>query len=462
MRDLLRDLAVLGRALAVMTLAIFAAGAAEEVRTGYSFGTGSVDVTPQGPIRLSGYAVRKTETETVNQRLFAKALALTSAGSQPAVIVAVDNCGVPKHVRDRVAANLTRKKGLPNERFAICSTHTHSAPLLAGGIPNMFGEPVPDEQMERVQRYTDGLAEKIEQAALQALEGLKPGQLYWGQGSANFAANRRTKGGPIDHDLPILVAKDAAGKVKAVLANYACHCTTVGGDFNQVHGDWAGVAREAIQRNNPEAVALVAIGCGADSNPDPRGLLDQARQHGEDVAREVQRLLAGELKPLIGALECRAKEIELPFEPLPTREQWEERAKQPGIVGYHAQQQLKKLAAGQKLPETLPYLISAWNFGPQLAMVFLPGEVVVDYSLRLKKELDGRRLWMNAYANDVPCYIPSERILREGGYEAESSLWYYDRPARLAPATEGMIIATVKELVPRAFATPLDGPRAKP
>lgn len=434
-----------------MMLPILTAGAADAGGSPYAVGAASVDVTPQGPIRLSGYAVRKTETETVNQRLFAKALALAARGEPPAVVVTVDNCGVPKEIRDRVAANLTRKKGLANERFAICSTHTHSAPLLAGSIPNMFAEPVPEEQMARVQRYTDVLAEKIEQAALAALEAMKPGQLYWGQGSANFAANRRTKGGPVDHDLPVLVARDASGQIKAVLANYACHCTTVGGDFNQLHGDWAGVAGETIQKNHPGAVALVAIGCGADSNPDPRGLLDQARQHGEDVAREVERLVAGKLQAVSGRLECRAREIELPFEKLPTREQWEERAKQPGIVGYHAQQNLKKLDAGQRLPETLPYFISAWNFGQDLAMVFLPGEVVVDYALRLKKELDGRRLWMNAYANDVPCYIPSERILREGGYEAESSLWYYGRPARLAPATEGMIVATVKALVPKEF-----------
>src|SRR4029450_11779061 len=83
--------------------------------------------------------------------------------------------------------------------------------------------------------------------------------------------------------------------------------------------------------------------------------------------------------------------------------------------------------------------------------VFLGGEVVVDYSLRLKRELDAERLWINAYANDVPCYIPSQRILREGGYEAESSLWYYDRPQRLAPETEELIVRTVKELLPESL-----------
>jgi hypothetical protein len=84
-------------------------------------------------------------------------------------------------------------------------------------------------------------------------------------------------------------------------------------------------------------------------------------------------------------------------------------------------------------------------------MVFLPGEVVVDYSLRLKKELDQTRLWVNAYANDVPCYIPSERILQEGGYEGGGAMIFYDKPARLAAGVENLIVRTVDDLLPAEF-----------
>ena len=84
-------------------------------------------------------------------------------------------------------------------------------------------------------------------------------------------------------------------------------------------------------------------------------------------------------------------------------------------------------------------------------MVFLPGEVVVDYAPRLKKELDPQRLWVSSYANYVPCYIPSRRILAEGGYEAEGSLWHFDRPARLSTNPEDLIIKTVQELLPKQF-----------
>jgi hypothetical protein len=136
---------------------------------------------------------------------------------------------------------------------------------------------------------------------------------------------------------------------------------------------------------------------------------------------------------------------------LPTRTQWEERASKPGIIGYHAKKNLARLDRGERIPTTLPYSVQTWTFGDELAMVFLPGEVVIDYQLRLKREFDASRLWVNAYANDVPCYIPSRRILAEGGYEAEDSLWYYDRPARLATSSEDRIIRAVDDLLPRKF-----------
>ena len=136
---------------------------------------------------------------------------------------------------------------------------------------------------------------------------------------------------------------------------------------------------------------------------------------------------------------------------MPTREQWEKTAQQKNYAGYHARVNLAKLDRGEKLPTTLPYLVQAWNFGDDLAMVFLPGEVVVDYSKRLKQEFDSTRLWINAYANDVPCYIPSERILKEGGYEGGGAMIYYDKPARLAPGIEKLIVNAVHEVVPKSF-----------
>ena len=117
---------------------------------------------------------------------------------------------------------------------------------------------------------------------------------------------------------------------------------------------------------------------------------------------------------MTGPLTARLERIDLPLAPLPPREHWESLAVKPSAVGYHAQVQLAALDRGEKLPVKVDYPVEAWIFGDSLAMVFLAGEVVVDYSLRLKRELDASRLWITAYANDTPCLHPVQRIPKKG------------------------------------------------
>jgi hypothetical protein len=415
-------------------------------------GVAAVDVTPDYPVRLSGYGSRRDVHNGVEQHLFAKALAIGGDEEQgPAVLVAVDNVAVPETMRAEVLRRLAAKTEVRDERFAVLSSHTHCAPMLAEVVPNLFSMDIPADHAPAIERYTRELTDKIEQVVLAALADRQPAQLAWGVGRVGFAANRRNlPWKPVDHDLPVLRVADAEGKVRAIFASYACHCTTL--SIDAIHGDWAGCAQQALERDFPGAVALTALGCGADQNPHPRGTVELARQHGEALAAEAKRLLHEELVPMRGKLECRTKRIELAYEPLPTRQQWQTLAESPSVpVAYHAQKNLARLDRGEQLPTHLPYLVQTWNFGDGLTMVFLPGEVVVDYSLRIKREFDRARLWVNAYANDVPCYIPSRRVLDEGGYEGASAMVYFDRPTKLAHDVEEQIFRTLHELIPADF-----------
>lgn len=428
-------------------------------------GAAKLDITPDYPIRLSGYGSRKKESEGIALRLFAKALAIGSDdGNGPAVLITFDNCGLTAAIRDSVAKSLAERAGIRGERLVITASHTHNAPCLKDWAPYLFGENLPEEHQRHIDQYTEELTDKLVQVALEALRVRQPARLSWGQGSVGFAANRRVlkegqwtgfgvqADGPVDHSLPVLVARDEASKLIAVVANYACHCTTLG-DFNQIHGDWSGVAQQLIEAEHPGAISLITIGCGADANPHPRkaGDLEIVQQHGRTFANEVRRLLTTELEPLVGPIDCRLRKVDLAFAPAPTREQWEAKAKESGAPGHHARQFLARLDRGETLPSTYPYPISTWSFGRDLAMIFLGGEVVVDYAMRLKSEHDGTRLWITAYANDVPSYIASQRILREGGYEADFSMFYYGRPTRWADSVEETIVDTVQKLLPHWF-----------
>lgn len=430
--------------------------------SGYQVGVAQVDITPDYPVRLSGFGFRRTESEGVTQPIYAKSLAIRSGTGEPAVLITTDNLGIPATLVDEVAARLQRAVGLKRDRFTVTATHTHTAPMLKGVAPTLFSLPIPPDHQAHIDRYTRDITDKIEQAALAALKDLQPSSLSWGVGSVKFAINRRTKGGPVDHDLPVLVVKNPEGKIRAIYVNYACHCVTL--SHNKISGDWAGYAQELIQREFPGAVALISVGCGADSNPESGVTGDKlaaAHNQGLEIATEIKRLTAGFLAPVRGDLITQLQTVTLEFATPPSREVFAERVKKGSYIGYHAQVQLARLDRGEALQSKLDYPVQTWSFGDSLAMVFLPGEVVVDYSLRLKRELDGQRLWITAYANDEPCYIPSERILKEGGYEGGEAMTYYDRPGPLKAGLEQQIVEAVQAQIGKTYAAKFDATKTQ-
>src|SRR6059058_4816876 len=113
--------------------------AADAPPAGYRVGVARVDVTPDYPVRLTGFGFRRTESEGVTQRIWAKALAIDDG--EPAILVTVDNLGVPAYMVAEVAGRLAKKAVLPRDRLAVTSTHTHTAPMLRDVAPTLFGQP---------------------------------------------------------------------------------------------------------------------------------------------------------------------------------------------------------------------------------------------------------------------------------------------------------------------------------
>ena len=421
-------------------------------------GVARIDITPELPIRLTGYTNRPTEADRAESRLHARALAIGGDAEGPAIVIVAEVLAVSERLTEAVVAGIRARHPVPRERIAVGVTHQHTGPVIAGTAPFMFSRDLPADEQARIDRYAATLERKLVEVALEALANRNPADLSWAQGRASFAVNRRRivdgkavgytdqPGGPVDHALPVMRAADAGGSVRAVLLNYACHCTTLKGGDNYVHPDWAGDAARRLETKHPGAVALVAIGCGADSDPQPRGLAAVAK-HGQTIAEEVTRLFAGKMRPIGGVTRAHFRRLEIPFDREVTRAELESRLSLPVMTSYPARKFLAELDAGRALPKVVPYPVQTWRFDGDLSMVFLGGEVVADYALRLRRELGADRVWINAYANSVPCYIPSTRVLAEGGYEADRAMDFYGLPTRLIGDVEERIISTVHELL---------------
>ncbi len=430
-------------------------------------GVSTINITPEWPVRLAGFAIRsKAEAESTLMPLNAKALALGNDKQGPSVIITIDLIGIPWNVTREVASRLAAKAGVDPARFAISASHTHSGPEL-GDLLNIlqyrsataFSDSlIPKEQMNRISLYVEQLKDKLEQVALEALKARKPSYVAWTQGKVDFAKNRRLADGPVDHSLPLLKVSDENGKLKALFLNYSCHAVALDGSNNKYHGDWVGEAQRFIELNHPGVTALHAVGCGADANPTLTGLegLSQLKlvdHYAKLIADEVKRLLNTGFQPLSKAPSGEIKIVELPYAHVPTVKEMVAQTEDKTIKGYYYRMALNEIARGKVISPSLTYPVQVWTFGKDLAMVFLAGEVVSDYSLRIKREFDVKRVWVNAYSNDVPCYISSSRALKEPtyGYEAVSSMYYYHKPSPFAANVEEIIMSALHNLIPSKF-----------
>jgi hypothetical protein len=434
--------------LAISVLSAIAASAA----TPFQVGAARVSILPREAIWLGGYAARTHPSTGVAGGLWAKALAIQDAHGGRVVIVTMDLLRVP--VAD-IASEVKRRYGLERSQLLLNCSHDHSAPYLWEGDPFTALSP---EEYEKCHRYTERLNADLIELVGAALRDLAPAAIFHGTGEAGFAANRRlltptgyqidyNPGGPTDHRVPVLKIVAADGKLRAVLFGYGCHNTTIGPASYAVSGDYAGFAQSELERAHPGATALFLQLCAGDQDPHPRGGVDVAERHGRELASAVEHAMDGKLESLRGPIRTAFQTVELAFAPH-TRETFEKRLDDPNrAMVRNARAMLKEYDEGHPI-RTLSYPVQAVRIGPDLALVALGGEPVVDYALRARREFPNAIV--AGYSNKVKGYIPSKRVLAEGGYEGGESMIYYGLPGPFTPAVEDTIFGAIASTLRKA------------
>ena len=409
-------------------------------------------ITPRTPMWMAGYASRNHPAVATSTDLYCKTLFLKDPAGHAGLVITLDLVGISRSLADDWCRWIGKRFGLDRSQIVINVSHTHSGPVVADNLSSLHMWQLEATQREHLRRYAGWLTEQVRSAVAEAVESTEPVHLSWGSGTASFAVNRRnnrpesevparrrngTLKGPQDHDVPVLAVwrgaspsdmaggsgKPARHQLKAVLFGYACHATVL--SWYYWSGDYPGHAQRLLEQRYPGAVALFWAGCGGDQNPLPRRRIELAQQYGMQLADAVDQTLQGELHPVRGTLLTRFTTTELAFAEVPTREQVErERASTNRYVAARARMWLARLDQGESLPATYPYPIGYWRFGDQVEWFTLGGEVVVDYALLMKSERRGKATWVAGYSHDVMAYIPSLRVLREGGYEGGGAMVY--------------------------------------
>jgi hypothetical protein len=432
---------------AVAGTVVVAGRATGAMQPGWSAGVAEIDITPEGSLWMAGFAARKQPAQGVALPLQAKALALRDAGQRTRVLVTADLLGLTARVTRRVAAEMERRHRIARADILFNASHTHCGPIVEKQLSVAYD--LSPEQWSAIGKYTATLEGKLVTAVGQAIARMRPARVSYARGEARFARNRRVKfpGGPVDHSVPVLRVDDDRPGPLAIVFGYACHNTTLPAGFVQYHGDYAGVAQAAIEERHPGVTALFVAGCGADANPDPRGTLDLVQAHGAALADAVDRVLENATAVPAG-LRTAYSTVDLPFARGEARERWRKQLDiDPIYLKRHAALMDAAMQRDGRLPAAQAAPIQVWRFGGSLVLVALSGEVVVDYALRLAREHPDLRVWTAGYSNDVFGYVPSARVLREGGYEGGDAMIYYGRPAPFTDTVETTIVGEVRRLM---------------
>lgn len=409
-------------------------------------GVAKIVITPEEPVFMDGYGGRDHPAEGTLHDLWAKATAMKAPNGHTVVFVGLDLVGVPVKMADFVSAEIEKKHGLTRDQIMYSCSHTHTGPALDHNLSHMLA--MSDDDWAKTLAYQDRLNQKVIAVIEQALDDLKPAQLEFGNGRTSFATPRRPPIGigPYDHEVPVLKISSPDGKdLRGLIFGYACHSTVL--SFYQFSGDYPGFAQIYLEERHPEAVAMFFAGCGADQNPLPRRTVELAEKYGRMLAIAVEEVIRDPMTPITSDVSSGFKTIDLTWDHIPTKQELEEWSTSSNPYNQRRGKfLLEKIDAEGELSPTYPYPVQVWSFGDQLDWVALGGEVVVDYSLRLKDVLGPGKTWVAGYSNDVMSYIPSERVLAEGGYEGDSSMVVYNQPSRWRAGLEDQIVEAVQNL----------------
>lgn len=419
----------------------------------FKAGFGRRQITPPMPIWLAGFAARTHPAESIAHDLWTRALALEDARGQKLIVITVELATMPKAMTDMVADRVMHRHAINRSHLLINFSHTHSGPALD------WPSNADREMMHRIEGYRSKVMDSMAEAAAAAVADLQPAQISYGAGKVGFAHNRRERvpgggwrfgmdpNGPVDQTVPVLRVSGADGRLRGVLFGLSCHPSALTPTFYVVSGDYAGIAQAALEKAHPGATALFMQLAGGDQTTYPRGKMELAEKYGGELSAEVDRILGARMKPVRAPLKTAMLTTELAFAPF-SLEQFEEQTKDPdALLRKHAERMLKLFASGQPPLPRLPYTMQAIQFGKDLTVLAMNGEVVAEYSLRVKREYGAEGMIVAGYSNDRPCYIPSSRILKEGGYEARDAILMGSLPGPLDDQVEDTIFAAIRELM---------------
>lgn len=389
--------------------------------SGRAYGNGfraavvKVDITPEGPQMLAGYATR--QSTGIHDRIFHRVVALDD-GTTQFFLISTDIVGMSAAMYDRVAAQLKRKHGINPMHLWWTVTHTHSAPKV--GPPGLGCIFLPDRCRDEVDTtYTALVEAKLIEAIVEARGKLSPARLGVGWGFSQANINRRaidTDGkaslglnpdGVVDRRIGLLRIDKEDGTPLALIANYPIHGTVLGEGNQLISGDAPGIVSDYVEQKTGAPMLFIN---GAAGNlapiysvyPNPRaGHLGQFRV-----------LLGDKILEANQKISSTTDQVRLTTGNLTVETPRKEGLDWPSDLSNYT----RTTKTGTKMVR-LP--IRFLKINEEVAIWSAPIELFCEISNEIRDRSPFPYTFYFGYSNGSLGYLPTESAWKQGGYEVE-------------------------------------------
>lgn len=414
-------------------------------------GIAKIDITPSESLYMDGYdeSCRMNPSEGHFGDIYIRAIVLDD-GVSKIVLVEADLVFLPPETYLPVREMISKEVGIPVENILLGCVHNHASPSIGG--KNIDSN------------WSLQMNDKFILAVKNAISDLEPVTIGGGTGKSNIAMNRRKKmedtvsfltfdennssqsygkyktdkpvairemegvyrlganpSGSIDDEVGIMRIDKLSGEPKAVVVNYACHGTSLGGRNNMIDSEWNGHMLEYIEKQVPGVTGIYIQGAAGDINPRFVGGLDGCKDNLENTAK-----LGYEI----------GKEVVRVFSSIKT--------------GMPGNSQIKLVHQDIVCPKkygdvmmdfrntTLSVPVTALKIG-EFVWVTFPGELFHEIGQVIKSSTHARYPFLVGYCNGSLGYLTTQQAFSEGGYEPWAT--------HFAPVTEKILIKGVEKML---------------
>lgn len=427
----------------------------------WKVGYAEADITPRPgeAVMLAGFGKQRI-IEGTESPLRAQALAFEDAAGKRFVLLTADVLGFGRSTVDAVRHKLGKTHQLDPSAVCFASSHTHWGPAVNDRTGGAIGDPnvwylgfLESTLLTLVDNAFQNLAAaEVSFGSTEVRIGMcrrlldKDGQVHWAP----------DPNGSYDAHTPILHIRRDMSPGRLILVGHACHPTSMG-SMNQWSPDYPGAMRRKLEGELDDCHALFAMGCGADAKVVYQDTANKQNvfaaspplcyQAGEALADAVIARIRSDhpLIPLRSELTTSLVRGPLSLQAPASRQELERLAHEGSLTSYQTWWARRMLSFPDRRTD-LDYAVQAWRMG-DLTCIALEGEVCADWGPLARSLVATNQAMTIGYANEVSCYIPTARIVQEGGYEGDYSHKVYLLPSRFDPQIEVELTALIRRAV---------------